>query len=103
MNTKPTLALRIIYYQLLLQRYATRLIHDAAVATILVQQALDAQYAIDGLAPTARLRQLLKTDVCNRCFYWKQSKIFNRPPDKVPLPKHKPSSLHHITKGRLVK
>ena len=84
---KPISGLTISYFKPLLLRYARRLIHDATVAEQLVKQVLEDQYEIDGLAPSPRLRQILKTDLLNRCHYWKQAKIFDRPLIKVPLNK----------------
>ena len=77
----------IYFYNLLLQRYARRLIHDETGAEQLVKQVLEDQYEIDGLAPSSRLRQILKTDLLNHCHYWNQAKIFDRPLIKVPLNK----------------
>lgn len=79
-----TTELAYAYYHPLLQRYARRLIHNAAVAEILVTQVLKDQYAIDELAPRTQLRNVLKTDLLNRCHYWRQSILFDRPPVKVP-------------------
>lgn len=87
-TTKPTLTPTVAYYKPLLQRYARRIINDAAIAETLVKKVLEAQYDIDELAPSLRLRQILKTDLLNRCHCWKQSQIFNRPLIKVPLRKN---------------
>ena len=85
---KPNKCARSIhYYNSLFQRYARRLIHDETVAEKLVKEVLEDQYEIDGLAPSPRLRQILKTDLLNRCHYWKKAKIFDRPLIKVPLNK----------------
>jgi hypothetical protein len=40
---------------------------------------LEDQYEINGLAPSKLLRVVLKTDVLNRAFYFKQQQIFDRP------------------------
>jgi hypothetical protein len=96
MKAQLSTARRIIYYQLLLQRYAMRLLHEEVTAALVVQEVLDAQYAIDGLAQSMQLRKILKTDVYNRCFYRQQSKIFNRPPAKVPRRKYETSSSQTI-------
>ena len=71
-------------YYPLLQRYARRLIGNIAISEILAKQVLEDQYKLDGLAPAANLRLLLKTDLCQRCFYWRQSNIFDTLPVKVP-------------------
>ena len=78
----PELALA--YYHPLLQRYAMRIINNAAVAELLVTQVLQDQYDIDKLAPRTQLRNVLKIDLLNRCDYWKQAIIFDRPLVKVP-------------------
>lgn len=85
---KPTLAYTIAYYEPLLQRYARRIINNTTLAAKLVRQVLEDQYEIDGLAPSKHLRQVLKTDVLNRCHFWKQAQIFDRPPVNVPLRKY---------------
>ena len=86
--TNPTLLNTIAYYEPLLQRYARRIIKDAEVAANLVIGVLEDQYKIDELAPSPRLRKILKTDLLHRCHYWKQSQIFDRPLIKVPLRKY---------------
>ena len=81
METKsPNLLWVVSYYDKLLQRYARRLLNDATVAATIVKQVLEAQYEVNGLVPAKHLRQVLKTDVLNRCYYWKQSKIFDKAP-----------------------
>ncbi|MDQ2719431.1 MAG: hypothetical protein M3Z26_06660 [Bacteroidota bacterium] len=87
-TTNSTIARTIVYYDPLLLRYARRIINDAAVAETLVKKVLEDQYVIDGLRPSPRLRQILKTDLLNRCHYWKQSQIFDRQLIKVPLLKN---------------
>ena len=79
METKsPNLLWIVTYYDKLLQRYARRLVNDADVAASIVKQVLEAQYDVNGLVPAKHLRQILKTDVLNRCYYWKQMQIFNK-------------------------
>ena len=79
METKsPNLLWIVTYYDKLLQRYARRLVNDADVAASIVKQVLKAQYDVNGLVPAKHLRQVLKTDVLNRCYYWKQSRIFDK-------------------------
>jgi hypothetical protein len=85
MQTKNALKDEIIaYYYPLLHRYARRLINNIAVSEILAKLVLEDQYKLDGLAPAADLRLLLKTDLYQRCFYWRQSNIFDAPPVAVP-------------------
>jgi hypothetical protein len=75
----PNLLWIVSYYDKLLQRYARRLVKDAEVAAAIVKDVLERQYDINGLVPAKHLRQVLKTDVLNRCYYWKQSRIFDKP------------------------
>lgn len=75
----------INYYYPLLRRYATAIIKDSDEAEKIARKVLEDQYQINGLAPSKLLRLVLKTDVLNRCLYWKQFQIFNRPPVKVPF------------------
>lgn len=75
----PIQALTISYYKELLQRYARRMIHDETAAEEMVKKVLEDQYHIDGLAPTENLRKILKFDLLNHCYYYKNSKIFDRP------------------------
>ena len=74
----------IAYYQALLQRYATALIHNKAVAEKLTKDVLNDQYDLDKQEPSAHLRKVLLTDMRNRFFYYQQSIIFDRPLVKVP-------------------
>lgn len=73
------------YYYPLLKRYAERLIHDADAAESIARKVLQDQYDLNGLVPAKHLRQVIKTDVLNRCYYWEQAKIFVRPLIKVPF------------------
>lgn len=83
METKSHNLLWVVsYYDKLLQRYARRLTHDAQISAQIVKEVLEAQYDINQLAPGKHLRQVLKVDVCNRCFYWKQFEIFNNEPQQ---------------------
>jgi hypothetical protein len=82
-TNKPNLLWIASYYGNLLQRYARLLIHDAEIAAIIVKEVMEEQFDLNGLAPSKQLRQVLKTDVLNRCYYWKQSQIGNRPQAKV--------------------
>lgn len=96
---KPTPAIIIACYFPLLYRYARAIIQDEAMAKKLVQQVLIDQYDIDRLMPSSHLRQLLKTDLFNRCSFYKLSLIFSRPPIMLPRydltkeKKHIPKSL----------
>jgi hypothetical protein len=73
------------YYYPLLKRYAERLIHNADAAESMARKVLQDQYDLNGLIPAKHLRQVLKTDVLNRCYYWEQAQIFVRPLIKVPF------------------
>jgi hypothetical protein len=84
-NYQPHLRKTVSYYDLLLQRYARRLVHDEILAANIVQEVLECQYNFNSLVPSKHLRQVLKTDVLNNCYYHIQSKIFDRPVIKVPL------------------
>lgn len=77
----------LTYYWTLLQRYARRLIHNEIHAAILVKKVLDKECISDSTIPCKRLRNILKTDLLNHCYYWKQSQILFRPP--VCLPRYK--------------
>ena len=82
---QPHLRKTVSYYDLLLQRYARRLIHDETIAANIVQEVLECQYNLNSLVPSKHLRLVLKTDVLNYCYYHLQAKIFDRPVIKVPL------------------
>lgn len=71
-----------------MKRYARRLVHDEAVASKIVQHALESENIPYLEMPDTRLRQVLKFDVLNHCIYHSQSKIFDRSLIKVPLHKH---------------
>jgi len=71
-------------YSILLQRYARRLVQDETVAAKIVQEVLECQYDLNALVPSEHLRQVLKTDVLNNCYYHIQAKIFDRQLIKVP-------------------
>jgi len=73
------------YYFPLLYRYARRLIGDNHAAFKLAAAVLRDQYSVDGLCASANLRSLLRVDLYNRCSFFNQSKIFDRPPIKLPL------------------
>jgi hypothetical protein len=75
----------INYYYPLLQRYASSLIHDSDQADRIAKAVLQDQYNENGLKETKDLRQKLKKDVINRCYYWEQAQIFVRPLIKVPF------------------
>lgn len=70
------------------------IIKNKAVAAKLVLRVLEDQYNIDELKPSKKLRQVLKTDLLNRCIYWKQFAILDRPPVKVPSRRHINSQLN---------
>ena len=75
------------HYYCLLQRYARRLIHNEEAAAAIAAQALQDLLHTEGPVIDRRLRHFLKTDVHNRCHYWKQARIFDRPPVAVPVSK----------------
>jgi hypothetical protein len=80
---QPRLAKTIAYYDPLLRRYARRFVHNDGIAAGIVLQVIEHQYELNGLVASKHLRQVLKTDVLNRCYYWKQSQIFKQNPAKV--------------------
>jgi hypothetical protein len=84
-NYQPHLRKTVSYYQLLLQRYARRLVLDETVASNIVQEVLECQYYFNSLVPSKHLRQVLRADVLNYCYYHIQAKMFDRPVIKVPL------------------
>jgi DNA-directed RNA polymerase specialized sigma24 family protein len=75
----------IKYYYPLLKRYAERITGNPDAAESIARKVLEDQYEINGLVPAKHLRQLLKTDVLNRCYYWQQSQFFVRPLIKIPF------------------
>lgn len=84
-NYQPHLRKTVSYYQLLLQRYARRLVRNETLAANIVQEVLECQYDLNSLVPSKHLRQVLKTDVLNYCYYHIQAQMFDRPAIKVPL------------------
>jgi len=87
-NYQPHLRETVSYYDLLLQRYARRLVHDEIIAANIVQEVLECQYELNSLVPGTHLRQVLKTDVLNYCYYHIQAKMFSRQLVKVPWHNH---------------
>jgi hypothetical protein len=87
-NCQAYLREAVSYYQPLLERFARRLVEDDNLAANIVQEVLESQYNLNSLVPSKHLRQVLKTDVLNYCYYHIQAKIFDRPPIKVPLRNH---------------
>ena len=75
----------IEYYKPILQRYARRILNNEAVAKSLVKKVLKGQYKNSELAPSKHLLEILKADLLNHCYYYKQSQIFDRPLIKVPM------------------
>lgn len=73
------------YYYPLLRRYAYSLIHDSDQADKFAKAVLQDQYNENGLKETTDLRQKLKKDVIDRCYYWEQAQIFVSPLIKVPF------------------
>jgi len=84
---KSTLVGAIDYYKPLLERYSRRIIQDETVAKCLVKKVLEDQCENNELAPSPDLLKILKADLLNHCYYWKQSQIFDRSLIKVPLQK----------------
>jgi hypothetical protein len=82
-DVSTSVAKTIAYYYPLLMRYATIVTGDHDEAEKIARTVLEDQYEINGLAPSKLLRMVLKTDVLNRCFYFKQYEIFNRPKVKA--------------------
>ena len=76
---------KVIYYNTLLYRYARRIIKDEKAAEKLTFDVIEAQYRIDLLTGSKRLRMLLKTDMRNRCIYHQQAGIFDQLPMKIKL------------------
>ncbi|MGF2411947.1 hypothetical protein [Ferruginibacter sp.] len=74
-----------LYYYPLLLRYAKRIIKDNAAALLLAKKVLCDQFIIDGLQESAKLRQLLKTDMLHRCCCHTQMQVFDRSPVKLPF------------------
>jgi hypothetical protein len=87
-NYQPHLQETVCYYQLLLQRYARRLIQDEVLAKYIVSNVLETQYRMNSLVPCKHLRHVLKTDVLNKCYYHIQAVIFGQEIIKEPLPDH---------------
>jgi hypothetical protein len=77
-NYQPHLLKTVSYYQLLLQRYARRFVQDEILAETIVRDVLQSQYNINSLMPSKHLRQVLKTDVLNQCYYHIQSLLFDK-------------------------
>jgi hypothetical protein len=80
-----TLVNIVAYYDSLLQRYARRVIQNEEAASVIVQDVLEGQYQINGLVPAKHLRQVLKTDVLNRCYFWLQLQIFDTSSSKISI------------------
>jgi hypothetical protein len=100
-NCQAYLREAVSYYQPLLERFARRLVEDDNLAANIVQEVLESQYNLNSLVPSKHLRQVLKTDVLNYCYYHIQAKIFDRPPIKVPLRNHlKTTSQTDVNESR---
>jgi DNA-directed RNA polymerase specialized sigma24 family protein len=87
-NYQPHLRKTVSYYQLLLQRYARRLVQDDNLAAKIVEEVLESQYNLNSLLPSKHLRQILKTDVLNKCYYHIQSLIFEKAEINEQLPNY---------------
>ena len=75
----------IEYYKPILQRYARQILNDEGVAKSLVKKVLKGQYENNELALSKHLLEVLKADLLNHCYYYKQSQIFDRPMIKIPM------------------
>ncbi|MDE3185087.1 MAG: hypothetical protein KGM16_16885 [Bacteroidota bacterium] len=82
---KSTQVGAIDYFKPLLERYSRRIIQDETVAKCLVKKVLEDQCKNNELAPSTDLLKILKADLLNHCYYWKQSQIFDKALIKVPL------------------
>jgi hypothetical protein len=85
-NYQPHLRKTVSYYQLLLQRYARRFVQDDNLSAKIVEEVLECQYNINSLVPCKHLRNVLKTDVLNKCYYHIQAIIFGQEITNKPLP-----------------
>lgn len=101
-NCQAYLREAVSYYQALLQRYARRILQDEIMAANIVKEVLEIQYSLNSLVPSKHLRQVLKTDVLNYCYYHIQAKIFDRPVIKVSPPPHLETIIHDDDKDPLV-
>ncbi len=84
---KSTLVEEIEYYKPLLERYSRLIIQDETVSKCLVKKVMEDQCGNNELTPSQDLLKILKADLLNHCYYWKQSQIFDRSLIKVPLHK----------------
>ena len=84
---KSTLVEEIEYYKPLLERYSRRIIRNETVAKCLVKKVLEDQCESNEFASSPDFLKILKADLLNHCYYWKQSQIFDRSLIKVPFPK----------------
>lgn len=93
--------LQILQSLLLFKRYAGFIVKDKSVAEKLVKQVLEDQYEINELEPSEKLRQVLKNDLLNRCYFYKHFLALDRPPIKVPLRKciNSPSKIIKLLTG----
>ena len=101
-HINPAATATIAYYYPLLLRYATMIIDDRDEAEKIARKVLEDQYQVNGLASSKLLRMVLKTDVLNRCLYFKQFQIFDRPPIKVPFNNFVPNENEDDNKNPLI-
>lgn len=94
-NVPPSASKTIAYYYPLLMRYATMVTGDHDESEKIARRVLEDQYEINCLAPSKLLRLVLKTDVLNRAFYFKQRQIFNRPLIKIKSNNRLPAGNTH--------
>jgi hypothetical protein len=64
------------------------LVQDDNLAAKIVEEVLESQYNINSLLPSKHLRQILKTDVLNKCYYHIQSLIFEKAEINEQLPNY---------------
>lgn len=81
---KKTASAAVNYYYPLLKRYAERLTGNPDAAESIAKKVLQDHYELNGLIAAKHLRQVLKTDVLDRCYYWQQARILVRPLMNVP-------------------
>jgi hypothetical protein len=74
--------------QLILVRYARRLIGDQKAAEHIVLYLLIDQHEYGILDGSRKVRLELKEELCLRCFRYRQLQIFDRPVIKLPLKKN---------------
>jgi hypothetical protein len=100
-NCQAYLREAVSYYQPLLERYARCILRDEIMAANIVKEVLEIQYSLNSLVPSKHLRQVLKTDVLNYCYYHIQAKIFDQPVIKASPPPHLETIIQDYDKDPL--